>query len=483
MGHSILVENVSKCYQLGESRHTMLREAVVGAFRKLTGRDAPAERKTIKALDGVSLEVKPGEVLGLIGRNGAGKSTLLKVLSRITYPSSGMVDVRGRVGSLLEVGTGFHDELTGRENIYLNGSILGMKKREIDRSLEQIVEFADIGAFLDTPVKRYSSGMRMRLGFSVAAHLSTDVLFVDEVLAVGDVGFQKKCLGAMRELSDGGRTVVFVSHNMAAVENLCKRAIWIADGQVKEDGDAKEIIRAYLNGFETLGKQSLELENVKQRWGTGQVRFLKMEFLEKDGSEKGVIHSGDALRVRFHYECQRDIPELHFGFRIYSNLGVLLSDIHTWSTAQAVPLAPKGRGRIDLEVDCLNLMPGTYYASVWVTSFGEWHDVLENVAKIDLETTDYYGTGRGVEARFGLVFFPFRWSSPEQVSAGTDEVAAHTPPPEPVQAEDSREDCLPAGEECTLDTEQVCPPRKTSTTLEKAVMTARGRFTEPASSS
>src|SRR5438132_3872312 len=251
MPRSIEVKNVSKCYQLGETRHTMLREALMGAVRTLIGRKkAPPTQEVLWALDDISFEVERGEVIGLIGRNGAGKSTLLKVLSRITYPNSGRVDVNGRVGSLLEVGTGFHDELTGRENIFLNGSILGMRKREIEAALDKIVEFADIGGFLDTPIKRYSSGMRMRLGLPVVAHLNTDVLFVDEVLAVGDAPFQKKCLGAMRELSDGGRTLVFVSHNMAAIENLCTRTIWIDHGTVMQDGDTREVIRGYLNSFD-----------------------------------------------------------------------------------------------------------------------------------------------------------------------------------------------------------------------------------------
>src|SRR5690349_21328731 len=226
----------------------MLREQIVELIKHPFGRRA-TEAETIWALRDVSFEVDEGEVVGIIGRNGAGKSTLLKILSKITYPTSGKVKVKGRVASLLEVGTGFHEELTGRENVYLNGSILGMTRREIDASLDLIVEFADIGEFLDTPIKRYSSGMRMRLGFSVAAHLRTDILFVDEVLAVGDVHFQKKCLGAMRDLGDGGRTVVFVSHNLAAVENLCKRTVWIADGRVKQDGPSRDVIKAYLNGF------------------------------------------------------------------------------------------------------------------------------------------------------------------------------------------------------------------------------------------
>jgi len=414
MPRSIVVDQVSKCYRLGETRDNMLRDAVAGAFRKLIGREKAPERDILWALKDISLEVKRGEVIGLIGRNGAGKSTLLKVLSRITYPTSGRMTVRGRVGSLLEVGTGFHDELTGRENIYLNGSILGMKKREIDASLDQIVAFADIDGFLDTPIKRYSSGMRMRLGFAVAAHLSTDVLFVDEVLAVGDVNFQKKCLGAMRELSDGGRTVIFVSHNMAAVENLCQRTIWISHGQVRQDGATKDVIRAYMNSFEAADQQSLDLSAVRERHGTGQARFLKMEFLNDTGGNHNLIHSGDGLRVRFHYECLRDIPNLYFGLRIYTNLGMLVSNIHNWSTNQVVPRAPQGKGSIDLEIDSLNLMPGTYYLGVWVSGHNEWHDVLDNVAKLNIEPSDFYGTGRGVEARFGLIFFPFRWKVPEE---------------------------------------------------------------------
>ena len=341
MPPSIVVDNVGKTYQLGESKQNrMLRDVVMGILGKLWGRDKRANANVLKALDGVSFEVERGEVVGLIGRNGAGKSTLLKVLSRITYPSSGTMEVHGRVGSLLEVGTGFHEELTGRENIYLNGSILGMRKREIDANMQQIVEFADIGPFLDTPIKRYSIGMRMRLGFSVAAHLNTDVLFVDEVLAVGDAGFQKKCLGTMRELGQSGRTLVFVSHNMAAIENLCKRTIWIAGGRVQQDGPTKDVIRAYLNSFGAK-EHLVDLDGIRERKGTGEVRFFKLEFLGSMGAGQ-TVHSGDALAVRLHYECARDLPSLQFGLRIYSNLGVLITEANTWFTNQEVPLAAKG---------------------------------------------------------------------------------------------------------------------------------------------
>ena len=407
---SILADNVTKRYQLGEAQNGMLRESIMRSVGKLWRRQEKVNDDVKWALNGVSLQINRGELVGLIGRNGAGKSTLLKMFSRITYPTSGRVDVRGRIGSLLEVGTGFHDELTGRENIYMNGSILGMRKLEIDAAMEQIIEFADIGDFLSTPIKRYSSGMRMRLGFAVAAHLSTDVLFVDEVLAVGDAGFQKKCLGTMRELGHDGRTLVFVSHNMAAVENLCKRVIWIANGQIKQDGNPREVIQAYLNSFGAPDDQTLDLSRVSERSGTGLVRFSKLQVLDVEGNEKHVVHSGDALRVRLEYECHRDIRDLHFGMRIFSNLGTLISDVHTWSTSQAVPLAGKGVDSIELHIDFLNLMPGTYYLSVWASSLNEYHDVLDHVTALEVEPSDYYGTGRGIESRFGLVFFPFRWT-------------------------------------------------------------------------
>src|SRR5216110_435265 len=243
MTRSLEIQGLSKQYRLGQAQHhQMLRERLIEMIKRPLGR--MKETESIWALRDVSFDADEGEVVGIIGRNGAGKSTLLKVLSRITYPTSGEVKINGRVASLLEVGTGFHDELTGRENIYLNGSILGMRKAEVQRKLDQIVEFSGVGKFLDTPIKRYSSGMRLRLGFAVAAHLDPDVLIVDEVLAVGDAGFQKKCIKAMEGLQEGGRTVLFVSHNLAAVENLCSRGIWIDAGKIRMDGRAKDVIEA-----------------------------------------------------------------------------------------------------------------------------------------------------------------------------------------------------------------------------------------------
>jgi lipopolysaccharide transport system ATP-binding protein len=248
----------------------------------------------------VEFSVDRGEVLGLIGRNGAGKSTLLKILSRITEPTEGRAELRGRVGSLLEVGTGFHAELTGRENIFLSGAILGMKRREILVAFDQIVEFADIGDYTDTPIKRYSSGMRMRLGFAVAAHMNPDVLFIDEVLAVGDVQFQKKCLGTMRDLSAGGRTILFVSHNLAAVENLCKRAVWISDGQIRMNGDSREVIRAYLKSTSSSGvDHALDLTKIAPRSGLADMGLADMGLADMGRGGRCRFYHGKTLVLSF----------------------------------------------------------------------------------------------------------------------------------------------------------------------------------------
>lgn len=248
----IHIENVGKRYQLVSERaaYSTLRESLVGSFtrsvKRLRGRGETNADRSFWALRGINLDVVPGERLGIVGVNGAGKSTLLKILSRITEPTEGRARLYGRVGSLLEVGTGFHGELTGRENIYLNGAILGMKHAEIARNFDEITAFAELGRFLDMPVKRFSSGMYMRLAFAVAAHLQPEILIVDEVLAVGDAAFQKKCLGKMSEVSRSGRTVIFVSHNMAAVQNLCSRVLWLAGGRVVDDGEPTRVIGNYL---------------------------------------------------------------------------------------------------------------------------------------------------------------------------------------------------------------------------------------------
>jgi lipopolysaccharide transport system ATP-binding protein len=282
--------------------------------------------------------------------------------------------------------------------------------------MEQIVEFADIGPFLDTPIKRYSSGMRMRLGFSVAAHLNTEVLFVDEVLAVGDVAFQKKCLGAMRNLAEGGRTVIFVSHNLAAVENLCTRSLWIAAGKLRMDGGTRDVISAYLDSFGAADARGVDLTDVRERKGKGDIRFTRMEVLSREGNPVSAVHSGDSFSIRLNYECRRDVPNPHFGVRFFSNLGTLLADVNTWSTGFEMPMAARGSGCIQMEIEQFNFQPGSYYVGVWAHSMFEAQDDLDNAATLAVESSDFYGTGRGVESRFGLLLLPCRWSIPERLA-------------------------------------------------------------------
>lgn len=418
MDPAIEIKGLAKAYNLGElHRNNMLREAIVQGLTFPFRKRKRHSKDQLWALNDVSFQVQEGEVVGLIGRNGAGKSTLLKVLSRITQPTSGEVWVKGRLAALLEVGTGFHPEMTGRENIYLNGSILGMTRQEILSRLDAIVEFAGVERFLDTPIKRYSSGMRLRLGFAVAAHLEPDILLVDEVLAVGDVGFQRQCLARMGELQSGGRTVLFVSHNLTAVESLCSRVVWIDGGRVRQDGPAQEVIREYLNCFANDHQPTLEFQENMDRGGDGRCRISSVEFTESDGSPKEVIRSGDSLVVRLHFNTEEEIRDPHFGLTLTTETGVTVSILSTWSNGLEIGRLTPGSGSIDLDIDFLNLMPGKYFLSLWIKGVGSVsYDVLENCMALNVERSDFYESGRGIDPKFGLMFFPCRWHMPSVVS-------------------------------------------------------------------
>ena len=408
---ALTVSGLSKRYRIGEySYDTQLREVIMRVIAKIGGRE-PEKDETIWALSDVSFEVPEGEILGIIGRNGAGKSTLLKLLSRITYPTSGTLRARGRVASLLEIGTGFHEELTGRENIYLNGSILGMKRAEIEKRLEEIVEFAAIPQFIDTPIKRYSSGMRLRLGFAVAAHVSPDILLVDEGLAVGDADFQKKCLDAMDGLRTSGRTVLFVSHNMAAVESLCSRCIWIEAGRLRADGEARSIVSEYMRTFARSSEGAVNLANVESRTGNGDARFTHMAFLNEAGEPTNYIRSGDRLTLRFNYRANKVLREFVVDIHIYNEYGTLVTSSSNWATGDDIPLVEPGDGFADFEIDCLYLLPGRYYLSLWLGRWPDYQDTLKNCVVFDVESSDFYGSGRGIDSSFGLTFFPSRWKS------------------------------------------------------------------------
>jgi len=319
---AIKVENLGKLYRIGQIvGYGTLRESLMNIayapFRRLRQHQSTShESNYIWALKDVSFEVKRGEAVGIIGRNGSGKTTILKILSRITAPTEGYAEVHGRVGSLLEVGTGFHPELTGRENIYLNGAILGMKRDEVKLRFDEIVAFSEIEKFLDTPVKRYSSGMYIRLAFAVAAHLEPEILIVDEVLSVGDAAFQKKCLGKMKDVTHEGRTVLFVSHSMPTIENLCKRAVWIDQGHIVRDGLTLEVVANYID--ETTKITELrkvgEYQNLGHRRGSGEVQFTEFRLMNKDGVQTQIFTMGETIRAEVDFQVFKDLEYTMFAF-------------------------------------------------------------------------------------------------------------------------------------------------------------------------
>jgi lipopolysaccharide transport system ATP-binding protein len=425
----ITVEQLSKQYQIGHAHHTTTLREALADLMKLAFLRNRSQEETIWALRDVSFSIERGETVGIIGRNGAGKSTLLKILSKITHPTSGEIKVSGRVAALLEVGTGFHQELTGRENIYMNGSILGMRKKEVDRKMDAIVEFSGVEKFLDTPIKRYSSGMRLRLGFSVAAHLDPDILIVDEVLAVGDAAFQKKCLNTMENLRAGARTVLFVSHNLAAVENLCRRCIWIDGGQVRMDGETRGVIKAYMGSTAGSAAAHVDLDNVENRRGNGKIQFHGVEFLSPEGTAQRVIRAGDPVVMRFHYLVGEPIPHPSLGFRMYTDMGTLVTETSTWHHGINIPLLETGEGYIDLEIDCLNLLPAKYALSLWATDDGGTvvYDNVECGVTLEVETANIYQSGKDLDSRCGIVFFPQKWNLAGTLRA-VREPAGHAEP-------------------------------------------------------
>jgi lipopolysaccharide transport system ATP-binding protein len=321
MGTAISVQGLSKRYRIGQyqTAYGTLRDALSGGVRRVVAREHHEEERDMWALRDVTFDVPDGEVLGIVGRNGAGKSTLLKILTRIASPTEGRAEIRGRVGSLLEVGTGFHPELTGRENVFLNGSILGMRQREIVSKFDEIVDFSGIGQFLDTPVKRYSSGMSVRLAFAVAAHLEPEILLVDEVLAVGDAEFQRRCLGRMEDLSASGRTVVFVSHQMQAVAQLCDRAIWLDYGQVEREGPASDIVAEYLQAGYGAGSRR-DWTDRSTAPGNDLVRLRSVRVVQ-DGEERAAVDVREPVGIEIRIEVLRPGEPLFPKIKVYDSRG------------------------------------------------------------------------------------------------------------------------------------------------------------------
>lgn len=390
---AIRVENLSKQYKIGlsQKRHDTLRDQI----SDLASRSAqailrsnhkseianPKSDDTIWALEDLSFEVKRGEAVGIIGRNGAGKSTLLKILSRITKPTRGWAEIYGRVGSLLEVGTGFHGELTGRENIYLNGAILGMRKREIARKFDEIVAFAEVERFIDTPVKHYSSGMYVRLAFAVAAHLEPEILIVDEVLAVGDAAFQKKCLGKMGDVAKQGRTVLFVSHNIGSIRSLCEKGIWLDTGKIHLNGDILPVTSSYIDSLTNLGSNGNDLSAIKRNWNLGErVRLSGVEF----NAGFPVCH-GEPLQIRFEFETFKPICDvaIGIGFNSLEGVRILSLDSDLDNIGQDLPGGISGTLEMDLAE--LYLQPGRYLVDIGIRSrTGKLLDGLVGCAQIEI---------------------------------------------------------------------------------------------------
>jgi lipopolysaccharide transport system ATP-binding protein len=428
----IEVRNLSKLYQLGGLGLSTLREAVQHWWSRWRGRNGStpsagavpvaASRtgdtpNSFWALRDVSFDVQPGEVVGILGRNGAGKSTLLKLLSRITDPTSGRAVLRGRVASLLEVGTGFHPDLTGRENVFLNGAILGMKHAEITAHFDEIVDFAEIAQFIDTPVKRYSSGMYMRLAFAVAAYLEAEVLLVDEVLAVGDAAFQKKCMSKMDGMAKTGRTVLFVSHNLVAMEQLCHRCVYIADGRVREVGPAKDVIARYQQDFLANTDSTLQPDKLRS---DGRVTLNSYHVTNGKGQTHPLPVTQETVEFHIRMTVHEAIAHPACGISVWNRQGVVMLSVTSADQGIELPLLPEGEVEVVVRLRDVPFTPGKYTASFWVMS-PQWHiyAVAEAAISFEIGQGGLYGT-REIDHRWGCVYVPIDYSwEPSPVTPGT----------------------------------------------------------------
>ena len=411
---AISVEHLSKKYTIGRllNRQNTLRDTLASYFESLKSpkqENGSHQGTSMWALKDVTFNVEQGEVLGIIGHNGAGKSTLLKILSRITEPSSGQAIIKGKVGSLLEVATGFHPELTGRENIYLNGAILGMRRNEIERKFDQIVSFSEIDRFLDTPVKRYSSGMYVRLAFAVAAHLEPNILLVDEVLSVGDAAFQKKCLGKMGEVAQEGRTVLFVSHNMGAIRRLCPTSILLAHGQIAAQGETNAVIEHYLATFSfvAIPKKWLDVSFVP-REGTGNVRLVEFMYSSKNDMPSIDNRAYSNGPVEFTLNLDSKIAQSVFSISLtfYDEYGTKLVNIDTVYISKVIPMKA-GINQVKFIIQNLYLAPGIYTLGFWIANPpGEVFDWIKtgiNIEVVDSSDNLSVSSGGAVVCQFDVV--------------------------------------------------------------------------------
>lgn len=417
---AIVFKSVSKLYRLGQISHGMLFKDLQSYWAKFLGKEDPnsyvkntrvTKNNLFWALRDINFSVKKGEVVGIIGRNGAGKSTLLKILSRITSPTDGSIIYQGRIASLLEVGTGFHPELTGKENIYLNGAILGMTRNEILQKYDEIVDFSGISEFIDTPVKRYSSGMYVRLAFAVAAHLSPDILVIDEVLAVGDLDFQKKCLGKMESVSkESGRTILFVSHNMAAISSLCNRSILLKDGMIHFIGNTADTIRSYIQENERILNTSLI--DRKDRTGEGEIIFTETWTEDATGEKKNIFLSGETLVIcaKIKFNQKVNYKKLRLAFQIQDHNDYTLTDLKTESKGIEfkTPII-QTEAVFKCRIDRLPFMPGLYNHHVIIWSDQVVQDFIITAGKFQVEEGDFFNTGKNPHKGHGYLLLDHNW--------------------------------------------------------------------------
>jgi len=414
----IEIESISKRYLIGRKvSYGSLREEITLAlsapFRRKKSKDSLVEGEDmVWALRDVSFDVQEGEVVGIIGKNGAGKSTLLKILSRITDPTGGRITMRGRMASLLEVGTGFHPELTGRENIFLNGALLGMSNVEIRKKFDEIVDFSEIEKFLDTPVKRYSSGMYVRLAFAVAAHLEPEILVVDEVLAVGDAAFQQKCLGKMGDVAKGGRTILFVSHNMAAMRKLCTRAVLLEGGRVAATGGVEEVTEQYLNsGAVEEGAGPVRVRGIPFHHKKTDFTIEDIKVTDLEGREITNLSTGDSIRLRVYYRAGKKLlaPGLRLSCRTRFNVELFRLSTTPISGYEIEKI--QGKGFFNLVLDEIPMLGGIYFLDIGLHRANvELYFNIEGAVRLNVMPTDVYGSGLAMDNQRGLISVKHEWN-------------------------------------------------------------------------